>query len=468
MKGLESPRLLWIYVNDRERLPDHDEPTKDRFRQGSEVQDQAETLFDGVDLNDTSFDENLQQTKRLIKDRTTVFEAGVKHDRLYARTDILKPHKEGIVLIEVKSSTSVKDYHIDDLAFQKHVLEQDGYNVKDVKLIHVNKEYTRRGSIEPDKVLTEKTVTDRVTNTQSGIQNRVKDMLDIIDKDNAPSFNPANIPESTHGNPLIDDFKDDLPDNSVYHLYYAKNKQHSLYDDGIKHLEDIPETVDLTRKQRIQQRVAREDQPHVEPEHIEGFFDDLTYPLTYMDFETMQDAIPLYDDTTPYQQIPFQYSIHIETRNGSIHHKEFIDDKPGDPRPRFLTNLKDDTPETGSIIVWNEWFEKHVLGSLESHCEEQTLSFDRIFDLQDIFKEFWYYHPEQRGSTSLKTVYPILRDPNDVSYDDLNIKKGDEAAIQYKHQRDNPEDELLTNLRRYCGLDTYSMKIIKDSLQLRT
>ena len=466
MKGLESPRLLWTYVHDRERLPDHDEATKDRFRQGHAVQEQAQRLFDGIELSDAGFMANIQRSKRLLDAGNTVFEAGIKQGRLYARSDIIRPTENGIVLIEVKSSTSVKDYHLDDLAFQKHVLEQQGRDVHTVEVIHINTDYRRQGELEPEELLIQQDVTSKVEDAQKGIEDRIHEMLTVINHEDPPEFNPANIPDSTHGNPLIDAFKNNLPDDSVYHLYYERSKQHDLYDDGVKHLQDIPEHVDLTRKQRIQKRVAASKEPHVDEDKISDFLDGLEHPLIYLDFEAMNHAIPLYDDTTPYEQIPFQYSMHVEDKEGNVDHNEYVDQATGDPRQRFLDALKSDLPPRGSIIVWNEWFEKHVLRGLETHTGEPIPSFDRFTDLQDVFTEFWYYDPKQRGSTSLKTIYPLLSEDKHVSYEELPINKGDTAALRYKRQRDNPDDRLVKVLKQYCGLDTYSMKVIKD--QLRT
>ena len=284
LRGLESAAYLWLSVHEPDSLPDPDLQTQDIFDQGHAVGELAKSLFDGLDLDNMDFMENINETKKAIEQGKTIFEAGVMVDRLYARVDVLKKLSEGWELIEVKASTKAKPYHHVDLAFQKHVLEKIGLNVVKVSVVHINNEYVRKGDVEADKLLNKTVVTEQVIEQQKGISERINTMLDIIDLPTCPEFNPANIPKSEYGNPLIDDFMENQPANSVFNLFYGNSKISDLYDKDIEYIEDIPEDYNLTYKQSIQRDVYKNGDKHVQPEKIRDFLNSLQYPLLYLDF----------------------------------------------------------------------------------------------------------------------------------------------------------------------------------------
>ena len=466
LRGLESAAYLWLSVHEPDSLPDPDLQTQDIFDQGHAVGELAKSLFDGLDLDNMDFMENINETKKAIKQGKTIFEAGVMVDRLYARVDVLKKLSEGWELIEVKASTKAKPYHHVDLAFQKHVLEKIGLNVVKVSVVHINNEYVRKGDVEADKLLNKTVVTEQVIEQQKGISERINTMLDIIDLPTCPEFNPANIPKSEYGNPLIDDFMENQPANSVFNLFYGNSKISDLYDKDIEYIEDIPEDYNLTYKQSIQRDVYKNGDKHVQPEKIRDFLNSLQYPLLYLDFETMMNAVPLFDNSRPYQQIPFQYSLHIESLTGDITHKDFLYDKDKDPRVEFIERLRRDLPEKGSVVVWNARFEKMILKDIASlypmYIDFVNDVTNRIVDLWEPFRQYWYHHPKQAGSNSLKAVYPIF---SINKYDDLEISNGGDASVLYKKKFGSLTSDEKKEFLAYCKLDTEAMIAIKDSLE---
>lgn len=467
LRGLESDAYLWKSVHEPDSLPDPDLQTQDIFDQGHAVGELAKQLFnDGLDLDNMDFMANVHATRDAIKAEKTIFEAGVMVDRLYARVDVLKKLSEGWELIEVKASTKAKEYHCKDLAFQKHVLEKIGLDIVKISVVHINRDYMRKGEIEPDKLLSKTVVTEQVKSEQEGIGERIRKMLDVIDLDSCPPFNPANIPKSEYGNPLIDEFMEDLPNNSVFNLFYGGNKISDLYEMNVEFIEDIPDLYNLSYKQGIQKEVYRNGDKHVQPGKIKDFLNGLSYPLSYMDFETMMNAVPLFNNTRPYQQIPFQYSVHVETLTGEISHKEFLYDNESDPRVEFIERLKRDLPSKGSILVWNARFEKKVLRDI-SDLYPMYAGFvndvcSRIVDLWEPFRNYWYYHPKQAGSNSLKAVYPIF---SINKYSDLQVNNGGDASVLYKKKFGSLTADDRKMFLEYCELDTEAMIVIKDSLE---
>ena len=184
LNGLQCPKLLWISVNDKNRLPEVDESKQKLFDEGHIVGEYAKKLFpEGVDIEDEDFGKNLEETKKLIKETKILFEPAFMIDRLYSRADIFEPTKDGWNIIEVKSSTEVKDVNIQDVAFQKYVYEKAGLKINKCFLLHINNQYIRQGEIELDKLFTKEDISFKIEEEIKNVPERIKWMLDIIDSD---------------------------------------------------------------------------------------------------------------------------------------------------------------------------------------------------------------------------------------------------------------------------------------------
>ena len=220
--------------------------------------------------------------------------------------------------------------------------------------------------------------------------------------------------------------------------------------------------MELNDKQKIQRLVAENGETHINKEKIKYFLDNLQYPVYYLDFETNNPAVPMFDNSKPYQQIPFQYSLHIqEEPNGELQHVSFLAEGTSDPRPKFLQSLKENLGDKGDILVYNQSFEKMIFregaeffSEFQEWHEENILP--RIKDLMKVFDDFHYYNPKQKGSCSIKYVLPVL---SDLSYSDLDIKKGDIAQFEfnrvtYGDVSDEERAKVREALEKYCELDT--------------
>jgi hypothetical protein len=244
-----------------------------------------------------------------------------------------------------------------------------------------------------------------------------------------------------------------------------------LIEKGIYTFMDIPDDLMLSEKQGIQKACEISGKPHIEKEAIKLFLKTLEYPLYYMDFETYSDVIPPFEGTKSYQQIPFQFSLHVvDNDNATARHYSFLADGTGDPRSEFIASLKDKLGNNGSIVVYNQGFEKDILRKLANFFPEygewvEGLN-DRIIDLLAPFRSFHYYHPKQKGSASIKKVLPALTGTN---YDHLDISDGMSASLTFVDILSNKftEEEIIKirqNLEKYCALDTEGMIWIVNKL----
>jgi hypothetical protein len=472
MLGIQCPRFLWITIHQPEKLPKISKSTQRMFDQGHIVGELAQTLFKGGVLASGSFKANIETTKELIKKRKTIFEAGIMSGDLYARADILKPvGEEQWDLIEVKSSSKVKEEHLLDVAFQKYVYETSGIKINKCYVMYINTEYVRKGKIAAKKLLIQEDVTDKVDTLINNVPSNVQKIFTFLSKSSPPEFQLADIETSFYDNPVLDEFYESLPDGSVFELHRGGKSCRELFGNKICLLADIPDEFELTAHQEIQKKCAKTGKEHIDKEKIKEFLDKLIYPLYYLDFETFSAAVPMFDKSRPYQNIPFQYSLHVVQADKTTTHFSFLAEGKNDPRLDFLASLKKVLGTEGSIVSFNSSFENNVMSELAKFYPKEKKwvksVIDRSVDLIVPFRNFYYYSPKQKGSASLKVILPTL---TGKSYNHLEIHKGDDASFEFLNITfgDMPEAEkqkIRKNLEEYCGLDTEGMVWIVDELR---
>ena len=371
---------------------------------------------------------------------------------------------------EVKSATSIKDENLHDIAFQRYVAGKAGLDIGECALITVNSSYLRQGSGDVLGLFTITDVSGEVEDLMPSTAKNITEALRVMDLPECPSS-----PASSHcdGCPLAD-----IPDGchkhilaepcNVFSLYRIPSKRAwGWYGQGILKNTDIPTDYPLTDKQRIQIEAERTGLPYINKGAVSSFYDQLEYPTYYLDFETFAPAIPILQNSTPYQQIPFQYSLHIQTATDQntkdISHHSWIWDGNGDPRVELLNRLAGLLGSVGSIVVYNAQFERMILRQAVnvSPALEDWLTgiLDRFIDLLEPFRSFQVYHPEQHGSASIKAVLPAL---TGKGYEGMGISNGTMASTEYMRvmfaeagRKDR--DLVISQLEEYCGLDTFGM-----------
>jgi len=471
--GIQCLRLLWISVNRPELIPQPDAATQFIFDQGQQVGELAKQLFPGgIDIPQDNFMENINQTASLLGARKPLFEAGIMSGKLFSRTDILNPVDEDKWdIIEVKASTEVKDINIDDVAFQKLCWEESGLKIRKCFLAHINNKYIKNGEINPQELFIVEDITGPVGFKSLDIREKVYKMLDFINQSDCPESVIGSCCSNPYNCPLMDSCWAELPENNVFTLYYGGKKSCDLYNSGIVEILDIPEGYKLSDKQRIQRCCIAEGSVYVNKEGIKDFLGLLEYPLYYLDFETFSTAIPIYDGTRPYQNIPFQFSLHVQADPDSeLEHYWYLADGNGDPRVGLLSALHKYIGSNGSIVAYNKSFEENILKELAAAFSEYkewvSSILPRLIDLMIPFRNFAYYNPLQHGSASLKKVLPSI---TGSGYENLAIAKGDDASLAYLDMAsgnlpDEEREKIKNDLLAYCGLDSEAMAKIVDRL----
>ncbi len=468
--GLQCPKLLWLKCNDP-NFPKPDKKTKHLFDVGNKVGQLAKLSFPkGIDIPEKPFDLNLRKTQELINTNKTLFEPSFQINNLFSRADILKPVGKKYDLIEVKSSTKVEEINLHDLSFQKYVYEKAGIKIRKCYLMHINNKYIRKGKLASRKLFIIEDVTKEVNEISKNIEERIKAMLELINKPR-PETKISNNCKKPYPCPIKENCWDFLPKDNVFKFYRGGKKSFAMYNDGILELKDTPDTYKLNVKQQIQRKCAKTGEIHIDKQGIKEFLETLEYPLYYLDFETYQIAIPLFNNHKPYQQIPFQYSLHIQQeKGGKLKHVSYLAKGKKDPRKPFLNSLKKKLGSKGSIVVYNQTFEKMILRQLgEAYPEEKEWVesvLDRIIDLADPFSRFYYYNSKQDGRYSLKKVLPAIVGQ---SYEGMEISDGIKASLEYlyiTHEKADPEvvKKVRKDLLEYCKLDTLAEVWILDKL----
>ena len=463
--GLSCPRLLWMLVNAPEKIPPVDEATQARFDVGHEVGALAKQLHpDGVEIERNA--DSLKTTQDLLKKRKPLFEATFAHKNAYCKADLLIPHgKDEWALIEVKSSTEVKDEHLEDVAFQYYALTGAGIKLHKIFVMVLNNEYVFDGKLDLKQLLAMHDVTEDAITKSEEVEGNVENMLEIV-KGKCPKpklGSECKEPKDCHV------CAPDLEGIELAELYYFGKKAWPLINQGITAFNNIPADVKVGPKQQIQIDAVEKGKPHIEVKAIKNFLKAFKEPITCLDFETINPGIPLFIGTKPYQQIPFQFSAHI-IEKGKVKHVEVLADAKGDPRKEFLEGLKQ-LPKEGSYLAFNSSFEKRILHDLAEAFPKEakwiTQIIDRMDDLATPFREFWYYHPNQHGSYSIKSVLPSM---TGKGYEGMDIAEGGAAIRAFttllKDGLSAKEvKKIRDDLLKYCGRDTEGMVEVLKALR---
>ena len=482
--GLQCQKLLWFRYNAKDQIPAPDAATQAVFDQGTEVGELAHQLFPGgiaVAPGIVNPDEVIPATQKAIQSRRPLYEAAFAFHGGYARADILVPVAGNAWdLVEVKSTTALKEeIHLPDLAFQAFVLTGAGIKLRKCFLAHINNQFVRHGPIDPQKFFALEDVTRPVSALSRDIEEQIDAMQRVIGAKTHPDIQIGPHCDNPYTCPLHDRCWSFLPEASVFTLYRGGSKCFTLLKRGIQHLAKIPADVPLTDNQAIQRAALLAGKPHVDRPALAAFLGQLEYPVSFLDFETFGTAIPLFDDSGPFQQIPFQFSLHIlrrpvATSRFDPEHHSFLAEGTADPRPEFMRQLRAVLPDTGSVVTYNATFET---GRLKQTCEllpefkpwlrKVT---PRIVDLLLPFRGFRYYHPQQHGSASMKAVLPAL---TGKGYDHLAIQEGGDASreflrVTFGEVSKAERAKVRKQLQEYCGLDTLGMVQIVDHLKRLT
>ncbi len=465
MSFLQCPKKLWLEVH-RPELAEPDPEAEARFADGHEVGEIARRLYDdgaGVLIEyDKDMTVPLAHTAEALGQKSTapIFEATVERDGLLVRGDILLRGDAATRLVEVKASTSVKPEHLDDCAIQSWVFETSPARPHSVALAHINNQFVYQGDDNYKGLLVEKDVTAETAPKSAHVPVALEAAKKIL---------AGAEPDATIGTrcwtPYDCPFQRHCWKETAYPLtgLPAINSQlNGLLADGHYDVRHLPEGLLRNDGQRRVWRAVRSGRAELLP-GARLALSALAYPRYYLDFETTGFAVPRWADTRPYQSIPFQWSLHIEGRDGSLEHRQFLDLSGGMPARPLAEALLDATARDGPIFMYTA-FERRCIEDLATLCPDLRKKLaalaDRLVDLKPIAKDH-YYHPDMHGSWSIKAILPTIAP--ELDYASLSgIADGLAAQRAYAEATSRHTDSkrvavIRSELLKYCEHDTLAM-----------
>ena len=476
--AVQCPKMLWLKKNKPE-VYDDSVMNQSILETGNEVGDLAMGLFGAfTEVPYGDLGEMIKKTQELIlAGEPVIAEGSFSYNRLFCSVDILKNLGGNCVEIyEVKSSTSVKDIYLDDAAYQCYVLTKLGYTVKRVCIVHINNQYVRKGELDIHELFHIEDITDDATNLMPEVAANIERFDLYMQQTDEPLDDIGMHCFSPYECGFFGYCTRALPKPNVFDVAGARiSTKFKCYDQGIISFKDLNTCNALSAGQYKQvEHELFNYAPYIEKDTIKDFLGHLSYPLYFLDFESFQPAVPLYDNSRPFEQIVFQYSLHyIEHEGGELKHTEFLAYPGADPRRTLAEQLCKDIPKGVCTTAYNMGFEKgrikglaEIFPDLADHLMDIH---DNIEDLMIPFQKKYYYTKAMQGSYSIKYVLPALF-PDDPALDYHNLEgvhNGSEASAAFKRMATMSNEEMMAYreyLLKYCGLDTFAMVKVWEKL----
>jgi hypothetical protein len=471
MAGWQCFKRLYLQVHQPELAAETDEATQTIIDQGAEVGRLAREAFPGgalIEADHLELDKAIAQTFKLVADGQVpaIFDATFSQADVLVRVDILQrlPKSNRWKLIEVKSTTRVKDHHLPELALQRFVLEGLGFHVVPC-LAHLNRDYVYDGRrYELEKLFTIEDLTKETDALRKDLPTLILEQLEMLGKEEAPEVEPGAQCQAPIRCEFFDVCNKPLPLEHVTMLpKISGTKLARLTELGITSIQNIPFGFPLTEAQKHACECVRRGEPWF-GKGLKKALTELEYPLYFMDFETLGLAIPRFAGMRPYDPIPFQWSVHGQPEPGmDLEHHEFLAMDASDPRPAFLEGLCEVLGKKGKIVVYNQSFESGVLSDLArwrpSYEPAVKNIQERLWDLLPVVRSHTY-HAKFQGSYSLKHVLPAL--VPGMSYEGMDVADGQQAGVVWETMIHGQLDECQKNKAReallaYCRQDTLAM-----------
>lgn len=471
----QCPKRLWLEVH-RPALREDSSATQASFAVGHQVGDIAQRLYDPegkgalIDPQVEGFDTAFARTQTLLRSAQPIFEAGFRAEGALAFADVMLPVKKGGKrawrMVEVKSSTSVKDYHRDDAAVQAFLARACGVPLSAIALAHIDSSWVYPGGDDYNGLLLENDLTEETFDRGDEVRGWIAEAQKIVEKRKAPTVKTG----KQCGDPYECGFLaycrsfEPQAEQPVSWLPRIGNKLAAhIKSTGVIELRDIPDAL-LNDQQRRVKEVTLSGRTYFDQQAAAKALASHKLPAFFMDFETIQFAVPIWKGTRPYRQIPFQFSVHHLSRTGKLKQQSFLDLSGKDPSKAFAEALLAACGERGPIFVYNAGFETARIRELAERYLRLAKALlalnERVVDLLPIAREH-YYHPSQQGSWSIKAVLPALCP--DLNYGDLDgVQDGGMAMEAFLEALSSQASatrkaEIKRQLLDYCALDTYAM-----------
>ncbi len=482
LEYLQCPKNTWLKLHKPElhelfKLSGFE---KNLSMNGKIVELCAEKLFPkGVKAAGYKQDPLVGTQKHIALKTSVLFQPTFTFEQFLIRCDILAwDKKAGLYdFYEIKATNSLEENsrqidHIADASFQAVILKKTGLPLGKIFLVHLNKDYVRDDELEIEKLFLIEDITEKVLAREAQTQKEMRQAReDLFQKQENELVCKCIYCGRSSQCTTFKYSHPEVPEYSVHDLTrigLSRQKLAGLVDRGIFKLDDIPENFELSAIQKNQIIAHKSQKPLIDITAIKEELKSLDYPLYFLDYETYAPAIPMFKGFRPYQQIPFQFSLHKALDSSSeTDNYEYLHEDKSDPSLMIIKELHSLIGSTGSVIVWNQSFEKKINVELaERNPQYKDFLEDinnRIYDLMDIFKAQFYVHPGFAGRTSIKKVLPVLAP--ELSYLELEIQEGATASQKWYDMVFGAtlpfeKEKILNDLVTYCGMDTYAMYAI--------
>jgi len=474
--GVQCLKRLYLLTHEPELAAQPDEAADSIIEQGRQVGLLAQQMFPGgLAVECGNREAAIRATRELIANPEVpaIFEGAFEHKGVFVRVDILQRRRDHRWrLIEVKSTTDVKDHHLADVAIQHRVVSRSGVDLAASCLAHVNRAYVYEGgSIDVQRFFRIRNLTRRVEKLQPKLPSILRSQFHVLGMAEVPRI--AAGPQCS--TPVTCEFFElcnpPLPDDHVLKLPRIHASEVArLAALGIQSIREIPESYPLSGRLRRACTCVQTGKPWFSDE-LRNELESLKYPVYYMDFETISPCLPRFSGMRPYDQLPFQWSVHVQTQAGAeLEHHEFLATDASDPRRAFISTLCDVLGNSGSIVVYNAGFECQRLSDLAVWFPEFAGRINkihrRLWDLLPIIRNH-VYHPKFCGSFSLKSTLPALI-PS-MSYEAMTVADGQAAGLAWESLISRECGEIERQQKRqalldYCAQDTLGMVKLVEAL----
>lgn len=473
----ECPKNTWLKIWRQDIYYAHELSAfeKSIIETGNEVESEARKLYPTGILIEGRDLAAQEKTAGIISNRNgdlTLFQPVFVKDGFMAACDVLKFNvkDEKWSLYEIKATNQLKEKtHLFDLAFQANLLARAGLTLGTIGLIHLNPDYVRKGELDITKLFKIDDLSCAVRAILEKVNLEMEQAKSYLVNEKEPSGpctcvykgRSSHCTTFKYSNPHIPEYSV----HDIARIGLSKNKLIELIDGNIYRPQDVPESIELSEIQSNQINTLVTDRPIIHADKIAEELEQLIFPLYFLDYETFPCAVPRFDGFSPYQQIPFQYSLHVLMEPGmEPKHLEFLHEENSDPSRALAETLEKHIGPIGTVIVWNKKFEcgrNEELGQrlpqFRSFMENIN---DRIYDLMDIFTKQYHVHKDYYGSTSIKYVLPVLSP--ELSYSNLEIREGGTASQKWNEMTTGDisiieKKKIANNLKKYCCRDTYAM-----------
>jgi len=470
MRGYRCLKCIYLTIHHPELEAPISPETQALFDQGNQVGKLARDYFPGGILIDNlpwDFSGALTKTRDAIANgATTIYEAAFEYTGCYARADIIQysPENKRWRIIEVKSSTKVKPEQIEDVGLQTWIMAKSGLPIEQINLMHLNSACRYP---DLDQLFTVQDVTNEIRENYLSVKPKVAEILSSIQNKNIPDIDigPYCLEPTECG--FVEHCWKQIPEMSIFNMPGMHTRKWDLYHDGIIQLDD-PRLTDLNE---LQQRIVTAYQTKerfIDAAGIQSALSTWQFPLVFLDFETINPAIPRYDGCGPFHQVPFQFSVHRwDHPEAEITHHEFLNETMDDPRIRLIPALLDACEGTGSIVAYFSKFESARIEELAAYSPKHKDSLhqliERMVDPLPIIRQHVYDNAFE-GSFSLKKVAPALLG-NAFAYDHMLVADGGAAQRAYEeftspNIASKRKDTLKKAMLDYCKQDTFVLVLL--------